>query len=131
MPHERLRPRGQISGDVVPGFVVDRGPVLRDVLYRRLSCRVNVSLGRRDEDARETTSTGRVHLSGDRTVLVREESNHRGNELRSELLRARTTRHARVGRRRDEVHLDSVWGPCAGEATREPDDRTLGGRVRE
>ena len=44
--HEGGRPAHEVGRDVVARLVVDLRPVLRDVLDRRLGCRVDVPLGR-------------------------------------------------------------------------------------
>src|SRR5438874_9677818 len=48
--HELGRPFGQVGRNVVLGLVVDRLPVLGDVLDRRSRRRVDVPLGLGDED---------------------------------------------------------------------------------
>src|SRR4051795_8048143 len=58
--HERLRPLGQVCRNVIGTLVVDRTPMLGDVLDGRLRGRVYVPVGRGDEGAGEAAEPSRV-----------------------------------------------------------------------
>jgi len=55
MRHECGRPVHEIGRDVVAGLVVDRRPVLGDVLDGGFTIAMDIALGRRDEEARAKT----------------------------------------------------------------------------
>jgi hypothetical protein len=57
---EDARPLHEVRRDGVAGLVVDRRPVPGDVLDRRFRIRVDIALGRGDEDAREAELTGKI-----------------------------------------------------------------------
>src|SRR5207237_123547 len=80
---------------------------------------------RDDKEAGSRAGAGCVDLTADRAVLVREEGDHRRDEVRRHLrsagLAGGLARHPREGRGCDEVDLDAVRGAFGREAAREPD----------
>src|SRR5205807_4385914 len=79
--HEPGRPLGEIGRSVVPGLVVDRRPVLGNVLDRGFRALVYVTLRLGDEDAGEATEPGGIDLARHRAVLVSKEGGHRRDEV--------------------------------------------------
>ena len=101
------RPVHEVGRDVVAGLVVDRRPVLARRLRSSADACARSPAVMRDEDAREATAAGRVDLAAHRAVLVREERDHRCDEL---------GRHRGVGRRVGVVELLGLVGGAARHA---------------
>src|SRR5438270_3676253 len=111
--HERGRPFVEVDRNVVLALVVDRCPVLCDVLDSRRRPCLHVTLGLGEEDSGEAAEAGGVDLAGHRAVLVGEECGHRRHEVGRHLGRGRArTAHAGQGPGCNQVDLDAVVGAC-------------------
>src|SRR5437868_11589366 len=128
VPHEEVRPGGEVGGYVIAALVVDRLPVLGDVLDGGIGRHVALGLG--DEHAGEAAEAGGVDLARDRAVLVGQEGGHRGHQVgRHPRWLVAAAGHAGEGAWRDQVDLDAVIGARGRQAARQSDDGSFGGRV--